>query len=132
MRYRVQALDELEEIHREGLVMRPVRDALGVRAFGANAFTANAAGELLVEPHDEAGCGHDELYVVLRGRATFTLDGEEVDAPAGTFVAVGEPTVHRSAVAAEAGTAVLALGGPPTFEPSAWELRELEKARRAT
>jgi hypothetical protein len=64
--------------------------------------------------------GHEEVYVVLRGRATFTLDGEALDAPAGTFVRV-EPGVHRHAVAAEPGTAVLALGGRPEFEPSSSE-----------
>ena len=64
---------------------------------------------------------------MLRGCATFTLDGAQVDAPAGTFVAV-DPAVHRRAVAAESGTAVLALGGPETFEPAADEW--IEGARR--
>jgi hypothetical protein len=58
---------------------------------------------------------------VARGRATFRLDGEEIDAPAGTYVFVPDPSVHRHAVAAEAGTTVLSFGAPATFTPSAWE-----------
>jgi tetratricopeptide (TPR) repeat protein len=64
---------------------------------------------------------HEELYFVHRGRAKFTIDGEEIDAPAGTYVFIPDPASHRHAVAAEAGTTVLSFGGPPTFEPSAWE-----------
>lgn len=82
----------------------------------------------MIEGHREAekGRGHEEVYVVLRGRAAFVLDGAELDAPEGTFVRV-DPEVHRRAVAAEPGTAVLALGGPPTFEPAADEW--IERAR---
>jgi mannose-6-phosphate isomerase-like protein (cupin superfamily) len=72
---------------------------------------AEQAGQDVVEPHreSEGGMGHEEVYVVLRGRASFTLDGEALDAPAGTVVRV-DPEVHRHAVAAEGGTTVLALG----------------------
>ena len=48
--------------------------------------------------------------MVLAGRATFALDREEIDAPAGMFVFIGEPDVRRGAIAAEAGTSVLAIG----------------------
>src|SRR4051795_8919575 len=88
----------------------PVRRHLGIEAFGANARVAAAAGEGLVMAHDEGGGGpdrtggHEELYVVLRGRATFTLDGEQVDAPAGTLLFVRDPAVTRSAGAAGAAT----------------------------
>jgi quercetin dioxygenase-like cupin family protein len=110
------------------LTWRPVRSAVGGRIVGMGAFTADRAGDEVVEAHreSEGGMGHEEIYVVLRGRATFTLDGAELDAPAGTFVRV-EPQVHRHAVAAEDGTAVLALGGPPTYEPSSSEW--IERAR---
>ena len=63
---------------------------------------------------------------MLDGRARFTLDGEELDAPVGTFVRV-DAAVHRRAVAVRPGTSVLALGGPPSFEPSASEW--IERAR---
>lgn len=106
----------------DSLTWHPVRMTLGIRAFGTNAYTANEPGLDVVEPHTEnPDLAHEELYFVARGRATFTIDGEEIDAPTGTYVFVPDPSSHRHAVAAEAGTTVLSFGGPPVFEPSAWE-----------
>jgi mannose-6-phosphate isomerase-like protein (cupin superfamily) len=123
-------VDDVEAVPWQGtdLVWRPLRHALGTRVSGLAAFTAERAGQTVVEPHRESadGRGHEEVYVVLRGRATFTLDAETLDAPAGTLVRVA-PAVHRAAVAAEPGTAVLALGGDPDFRPSASEW--IERAR---
>jgi hypothetical protein len=120
---RVVHLDEIEAIPGPGtLTWHPVRAHLGVGAFGCNAYSAQNVGEDVVEPHDEnPDLGHEELYFVARGRATFTLDGESFDAPAGTYVFVPDTATHRHAVAAEAGTTVLSFGGPATFTPSAWE-----------
>jgi hypothetical protein len=129
--WRAVALDEVEAVpwRRTELVWHPVRGALGTRIVGMGGYTADRAGQVVIEGHTESedGMGHEEVYVVLRGRATFTLDGTELDAPAGTFVTVLDPAVHRRAVAAEAGTAVLALGGPPVFVPSDSEW--IERAR---
>ena len=96
---------------------------LGIRAFGINAYTAAKAGDLVVEEHTEEALGHEEVYIVLDGRATFVLDGEEFDAPAGTVVHLSDPKVQRVAHAAQDGTRVLAVGGPPdaAYEPSPWE-----------
>jgi hypothetical protein len=109
-------VDDVEAVPWRGtdLVWHPLRAALGLRAFGAAAYTADRPGQPLIEPHveDPDGRGHEELYVVLRGRATFTLDGETLDAPAGTCVFV-RPATHRVAVAAEVPAAVLALGALP-------------------
>jgi hypothetical protein len=122
--FKAVALDEVEGVPWRGseLVWHPLRAALGARIVGMAAFTADRAGQEVVEGHTETddGRGHEEVYVVLRGRATFTLDGEELDAPAGTFVLV-QPATHRRAVAAEPDTAVLALGGAPDFVPGAGE-----------
>jgi AraC-like ligand binding domain len=120
---RIVHLDELESIPGPGtLTWRPVRLTLGVRAFGCNAYTAGEAGSDVVEPHAEDPIpGHEELYFVAAGVATFTIDGATHDAPAGTFVFIPDPASHRHAVAAVPGTTVLTFGGPPTFEPSAWE-----------
>ena len=116
-------LDQLEAIPGPGsLTWHPVRLALGVEAFGCNAYTAGEAGQDVVEPHTEdPALAHQELYFVAAGRATFTIDGASHDAPAGTYVFIPDPASRRQAVAAEADTTVLSFGGPPTFEPSAWE-----------
>ncbi len=104
---------------------RPVRDHLGVSAFGVNAFLGAAVGDRVVELHDEAG-GHEELYVVVRGAARFVVDGVEHAVPAGSLVHVA-PATTREAFATVAGTAVLVVGGTPgqPFEVSEWETRQL-------
>ena len=116
-------LDDLESIPGPGtLTWHPVRAHLGIRAFGCNAYTAQSVGDDVVEPHTEsAEYNHEELYFVARGRATFRLDDETIDAPTGTYVFVPDTATHRHAVAAEPDTTVLSFGGPPTFQPSAWE-----------
>jgi mannose-6-phosphate isomerase-like protein (cupin superfamily) len=127
MPFRTIRIDELDPIEVAGLRWHPVRHALGVRAFGVNAYSGGA-GDDVIEEHtesDENGHGHQELYVVLTGRARFRIDGETVDAPAGTLVFLPEPSARRHAVAQEDGTTVLALGGEPgaPYEVSAWEWR---------
>ena len=117
-----------EPSHLEEGVWRPVRHLLGIRAFGTNAYVARAPGAMVIEDHterNESGTAHEELYVVLRGHAVFTIDGEEIDAPHGTLVFVRDPDLRRSAVAREAGTTVLAIGGTPgaAYEVSPWERR---------
>jgi hypothetical protein len=122
-RPRIAHLEELEARPGPGsLTWRPVRSALGIRAFGTNAYTARDAGEDVVEPHTEnPKLAHEELYFVASGRATFTIDGESYDVPRGTYVFIPDPASHRHAVSAEPDTTVLTFGGPPTFVPSAWE-----------
>ena len=121
--YEVAHLDELDRfpVDDEGLVWRPVRRRLGVQAFGCNAYAAEQADDRVVEEHSEPN-GHEELYFVANGRATFTLDGEEHDAPAGTFVFC-RPGTTRGAVAAEPATTVVVFGGKPgvPHEVSKWE-----------
>jgi len=116
-------LDDIDGIPVFGtLVWKPVRRTLGVTAFGINAYRAESAGDEVVEEHTEEQLGHEEVYVVVSGHATFTVDGEEVDAPAGTLVYLDDVAQKRHAVAKEAGTTVLAVGGVPgTHEASAWE-----------
>lgn len=116
-------LDEIPGIPVLGtLLWKPVRRPLGVTAFGINAYTAAHARDEVVEEHTEEQLGHEEIYLVHTGHAVFTVDGEEVDAPAGTIVYLDEPKQRRHAIAKEAGTTVIAIGGVPgKHEPSAWE-----------
>jgi len=121
--YRVATVDELQDIaYRQETHMRPVRHHLGINAFGTNAWTAASKGDRLMPEHREDE-GSEELYVVLRGRARFEIDGETVDARQGTLVFV-EPETNRTAFAEEAGTTVLAIGstvGQP-YEVGGWEV----------
>ena len=126
MSYAVAHIDALERARlAEAGWWRPVRRTLGLTAVGANAYTADVAGAPLIEPHDElspgAG-GHEELYVVLTGAATFTVADETIEAPAGTLLRVGVG-VPRSAVASAAATTVLVVGGRPqaAMPPSPFE-----------
>jgi mannose-6-phosphate isomerase-like protein (cupin superfamily) len=97
----------LDDIERRGRSI-PVREHFGIHGFGVNAYTPGEDGTL-INDHTETGSGQEELYVVLDGTATFEVDGETFDAPAGTFVAV-RPESQRKATGD--GT-VLALGGTP-------------------
>jgi quercetin dioxygenase-like cupin family protein len=123
-------IDDVESLRtRHGYDWHSIRHHFDVRGFGVNANVAVEPG-VIVEEHDETHSDGDqeELYVVVSGHATFTLDGEEVDAPAGTLVFVRDPGVTRAAVAHEAGTTLLCVGGRrgQPFRVSNWEY-----ARRA-
>ena len=88
-----------------------------------NAWTAREAGAPVIPEHHEQPTGHEELYLVTAGHATFTIQGDEVDAPAGTLVFVRDPAAARGAVAREAGTTVLSVGGKSgeAYRPRSWE-----------
>jgi hypothetical protein len=128
----VTRLQDLPRIEGEP-AWTPVRHLLGIASFGVNAWHGDAEGDLIIEEHDETGQqpegGHEELYVVLTGRARFVVDGAEHDAPAGTLVFAG-PEQRRVAHAAEAGTTILALGAAPgeAFAPSTWERKAVAEA----
>ena len=117
-------ISELDAIDGPGtLVWRPVRRRFGIEAFGMNAYTADTVGQDVVEDHTEQTYLHQEVYFVVEGHAAFTVADEELDAPAGTFVFIRDPAVRRRAVAREAPTTVLAVGGRPgvPFRESGWE-----------
>lgn len=124
---RTASLEEVETFTTPGNPdWHRVRSHFGIEAFGINAWTAPEAGQRLIGEHDELGVGaggHQELYLVTRGRARFTVDGDEIEVPAGTFVFVDDPASKRGAVAEEEGTTVVAVGGKPgeAFTVSPWE-----------
>jgi tetratricopeptide (TPR) repeat protein len=124
--YEIARIDEIEI---PGLAntarSASIRRHFGIESFGVNAWAADAGDDVIGE-HDEVSGGaaeHEELYVVLSGKATFTVDGQTFDGPAGTIVFVRDPTVKRKAVADEAGTRILAVGAKrgEAFVPSPWE-----------
>ena len=112
--YAVAQIDEIDEMSDGRCPWRPVRHHFGITSFGVNAFTGKNAGDRLINEHDESQDQdlQEELYLVQRGRARFELDGESVDAPAGTFV-FARPNVKRTAFAEEPGTTLVALGSTP-------------------
>ena len=111
--WKVARLDEIERRGRD----IPVREHFGIQAFGINAYTPGEDGTLINE-HDEAGSGQEELYIVLDGTATFEIDGETFEAPPGTLVFVG-PESRRTATGD--GT-ILAVGATPgqAYEGILW------------
>lgn len=112
--FAVARVDEIDEISDGRCPWRPIRFHFGITSFGINAFTGREVGDRLINEHDESD-EHDlqeELYLVQQGRATFELDGERLDAPAGTLVFV-PPNIKRTAFAEEAGTTIVAVGGTP-------------------
>jgi tetratricopeptide (TPR) repeat protein len=117
-------IDELDRIEMpDGFVWRPIRRHFDIRGFGVNAYSALEVGGQIVEEHTENQLGHEEIYLVLRGRARFTVDGNEHELAAGQLVFVRDPELRRGAVALDEDTVVLALGGKPgeAHVVSAWE-----------
>jgi hypothetical protein len=125
--YEVRNIDEIPEPDSKKDAVdadwRAIRIHFGINSFGVNAYTQPEAGGVLVGEHGEMDTRHEELFYVARGHATFTVEGEEIDAPEGTLVYVRDPDSMRSAVAHVAGTTVLCLGGTPgeAFTVSKWE-----------
>jgi uncharacterized cupin superfamily protein len=106
----------------------PIRHNLGIETFGMNAYRRNT-GEAVVPEHDESASGAPELFYVAEGSATFGVGGEEMDAPAGTFVWVTDADAKRTATANADGTLVLAIGGAKpgeTYVPENWEGQYLD------
>lgn len=127
-RFDTAGLEEIETVQASDRdrMRSAVRQHFDIGAFGVNAFSSRQPGSEIIAAHDERSGGadeHEELYLVLRGHARFTVDGEEVDAPEGTFVFVREPAARRSAVAIAPETTVLVVGGPrgKPFRVAAWE-----------
>ena len=109
-----------------GAAWAMVRSHFDIKSFGVNAYVASEADMEVIGEHDELGDDagkHEELYFVSNGHAIFTVNGDEIDAPAGTFVFVRDPAAKRQAVAREPGTTVIIVGGKPgeAFTPSVWE-----------
>lgn len=105
-----------------------VRIHFGIGSFGIGAYTAEAAGDVFTGDHTESDTRHEELFYVGSGSARFTVGGESIDVPAGTFIYVRDPELRRGATALEPGTTLLAVGGEPgkAFEVSSWEQKYVD------
>lgn len=125
-KFQVAHLDELTpQDGADGTRWYRLRRDLDVKALGVNAYGADA-GKRVIEEHDELGTAagkHEELYVVLRGSATFQLGGDERTVGVGEVVHIPDPSIRRGAIAQEDGTVVLVTGGTPgvAYSVSPWE-----------
>jgi mannose-6-phosphate isomerase-like protein (cupin superfamily) len=127
--YEILSLDDVETASHDGSNLIPVRHTLGFRPAGVNAWIADSGGQL-IPPHAEDS-GNEELYAVVRGRATFTVGEEKAEAAGGTLVFV-PPEVFRTAVAEEDGTVVFAVGGTvgEAFNAGGWDSFALANSYR--
>ena len=123
--YAVAHIDDMpfEEGSSPGTEWKPVRRIFSIGSFGTALARATKAGDMLTHDHDEIEARHEELFLIVSGHATYRVDGEEIDAPAGTFLYVPDPGTVRGAVALEAGTVMFVVGGErgAAFTPSDWD-----------
>ena len=119
--YRV--VDEIDTLADGRYRYRPVRHQFGITSFGATAWVGAAAGDPIISEYDEESEPAEELFLVVSGRAIFELDGEKVEANAGTLL-LTEPGTQRTAVVAEPATTILVLDGGPgkVYDATGWEL----------
>jgi uncharacterized cupin superfamily protein len=106
----------------------PVRHHFGIETFGINLWRGQDDGTVIPE-HAESGGGAPELYYVVEGHATFTVAGDEVDAPAGTCIWVKDPSAARSARTSGGDTLVLSVSGAApgeAYTPSGWDSHYLD------
>ncbi len=126
-KYIVTDIDTVEsfggEKPEDGGSWKPLRAKLGIEAFGVNAFVGRETGSRVIEEHTEEGSAHQELYVVLAGKARFELGDEKIEVKTGSLVFIPDPTLKRTAFALEPNTSVLAIGAAvgTVFTPSSWD-----------
>ncbi len=92
-----------------------LNEPLGIRTFGISAVRLEP-GEAPDIEHDEAASGHQEVYIVVAGRAAFRLGEEEAEAGPGDVVAVPDPAERRAYRAIEPATRIVCLGAGPGAE----------------
>ena len=128
-RYAVRRLEEVPPIDDDDPEWYPLQHYFRLTAFGVNVYVAREGNGALIAAHDEAASNQEELYVVVAGAASFTLEDEQFDAPAVRVVAVPDPTVVRSATAKTPGTMVVAIGAETqdAFR-SSWQPKWFESA----
>ncbi len=108
-RYTVKAIDELASIH--GGIVKLAGAELGVESFGLQVLDFPAGFADYTE-HDHSEDGQEEVYVVLRGSAEFTVDGEQVPLEAGGMLRVPAGSKRKLEPGPD-GMRILAIGCTP-------------------
>ncbi len=114
--YTIKHLDDIGGGHDDGFKM--IRREMGISAFGINLSTSPPNYDDYPE-HDHLDDGQEELYIILEGSGTFTLDGEPHAVHEGHMLRVG-PATMRKLTAGPDGMQMLTIGGVPAegFEPN--------------
>ena len=103
MAYKIATADSLGDNYG----FRKVRAPLGVTAFGVNWVVYPPGAEGVLHYHDT----QDELYLVHRGTAKFTVDGDDHIVEAGGLVHVESETPRVVSNAGEDDLYLLVVGG---------------------
>lgn len=82
--------DEVEPVA-DGL--RFLREPLGCEQLGVSLLSCEPDWE--GKPHDHADEGHEEVYVLVEGEATVTVDGEEVSMEAGDALRIDPDSTRQ-------------------------------------
>ena len=106
---KVTHVDEIEGMH--GGVFQPIGSALGVTAFGVNLETYPQGHDSYPE-HDHAKDGQEEVYYVVSGRATLTIDGTPHELRAGSLAFVPAAT-RRRFTTPDSAVQLIAIGASP-------------------
>jgi quercetin dioxygenase-like cupin family protein len=117
----VKPLEDFEEMEGSGeCTWRLARKSLGLSSFGMNLVDIGPGGQ--IPEHDETERDHEEVFIILDGDATASIDGTEHSAPKGTFVRVA-PEVRRTIRNKGDGTVRLMIVSAPRssgYEPMGW------------
>jgi uncharacterized cupin superfamily protein len=119
--YTIKHRDEFESMEGSGdSTWSLARKALGTSAFGFNLVEIGPGGQ--IPEHDEIESGQVELFVILEGDAVMRLDGEDHEAPAGTFASIDPPTTRTILNRSDAPVSALLIGAQPEggYEPMSW------------
>jgi quercetin dioxygenase-like cupin family protein len=109
--YTIKRIDDFEEMEGSGgATWRLARKTLGAEAFGFNVVDIEAGGQ--IPAHDHTGDNQEEVFIILEGDATMVTDGEEHEAPAGTFCRYA-PEVNRTILNKSDGNVRALLIGVP-------------------
>ena len=119
--YTIKKVDEFEEMEGSGgATWRLARKTLGADSFGFNVVDIEAGGQ--IPAHDHTGEEQEEVFIILEGNGTIVTDGEEHDAPAGTYCRLA-PAVNRTILnKSDSPVRALLIGVPVKsgYEPMAW------------
>ena len=92
--YTIKSVDEFEEMEGSGgATWHLARKTLGAESFGFNVVDIEPGGQ--IPEHDHSGDNQEEVFIILAGQGTIVADGEEHDAPAGTYCRYA-PEVKRT------------------------------------